>query len=417
MSEVKAATVRQSKLAGELRLLFLFWPFLSFIIALRNFGDRQARKVVIAFFAFFGFTLNLTRESMDGFKHAKQFAEFNKMDYDAFSTVVYNYFTKLGGSDTLDIYTLVVNFLISRFTDSYHFVFLFHALLYAVFSVKLFGFLYDEFEEGLNKNSRLFFVLLFFLLPINNVHGVRFPIATVLYVYGTYQYLRTEDRKHLIWCGGAVLVHFSFVLAFALNAAFSLLGNRNKIYLAILGLSYVAPGLFASYLTSFQTGIGEGVEEKIAGYTRDEYIKARNAAIEGRNWYAKYRIPLLQYTLYAVIFVINFVQKRRFEHDRLQENLLSFMILLLAFVNFGMSIDSLGNRFLIIWFVFAAIFLFRFFQLNYSPTFDKFTIVLAFPVVLWMVVQTRVAFYITSYMWFIGNPITAYFIEMKPILN
>jgi hypothetical protein len=406
------------KFGKELTILFFFWPLLSFIIAMRNFGNKNARKIVIAFFSFFGFTMNFARESMDGFFHAQKFAEATRLSNDAFSKLIVNFILRQGNSQELDIYTTVVNFVMSRFTDSFHYVFLLHAFVFSYFSVKTFGIIYDEFEGKISKNAMVFFVLIFFLLPVNIVHGIRFPIGSWMFIYGAYQLIRTGSKKHLLFCLLACFVHFSFILPLILTIAYSFLGNKNYIYISLLLASILFPSLFYSYLGSLdKADVGEGVEDKISGYSREDYIKMRNTNLENRNWYAKFRIPILQYAFYSVLLLITVVKKNYYKQDQVQQNLFSFLILFLAFVNFGFAFDSLGRRFLLVWFVFAAIFIFRFFQLNDFKYYSFYTKIFIFPILLWIFVQLRVALDVMTYMFLIGNPVTAAFIEMDAILK
>ena len=419
MSLVKDRKITVSEKSGkEIIILFFVWPLLSFVLALKNFGDKNNRKIIIAFFSFFGFTMNFARESMDGFSHAENFRKTARMSYDSFSDILKSFVLQQSTSGQLDIYTTLVNFFVSRFTDSFHYVFLFHAFIFSYFSVKTFGIIYDEFEGKISKNATVFFVLIFFLLPISIVHGIRFPIASWIYIYGAYQLLRTGSKKYLLFCLLACLAHFSFVLVFALTAAYAYLGNRNYIYSALLLSSILFPTLLYSYFGSFdKADVGQGIQDKIAGYSREDYIKMRNANLEGRNWYARLRIPILQYTFYVILFVIAFVKRNYYKQDQVQQNLASFLILFLSFVNFGFAFDSLGRRFLLIWFVFASIYIFRFFQLNNYKFYSTYTIVFAFPILLWILVQLRVALDLMTYMFILGNPLIAIFIEMDAILK
>lgn len=419
MNSINQNSIKTGQNFGrELYLLFFVWPLLSFIVALKNFGDKHSRNIVVAFFSFFGFTLNFARESMDGFSHARRFRKAAQIDYDNFSQIVTNFILQKDSNGELDIYTTIVNFIVSRFTDSFHYVFLVHAFIFSYFSVKVFGIIYDEFDGKINKNAMVFFVLIFFLLPVSIVHGIRFPIASWIYIYGAYQLIRTENKKYLVFCLLACLVHFSFLLGLALVAAYSFIGNRNYIYLSLLALSFVAPSLLFNYFgTLDKADVGEGFEDKIAGYSREDYIKMRNANLEGRNWYSRLRIPVLQYTFYLVLVFMAFVNRQYHKQDKVQQNLLSFLILLLAFVNFGFAFDSLGRRFLLIWFVFAAIYIFRFFQLNFYKQYSAYTLIFIFPILLWIVVQLRVALDLMTYMFLIGNPLASIFIEMETILK
>ncbi len=404
---------KERKRKKGLLAVFFVWPLLSAIMAFRDFGNRTSRKTIIAFFSFFGFTMGFAREGMDGYTHARKFEAFIKMDAGQFKLIIMNFILRRNNAEELDIYTTIINFLVSRFTHSYHWVFLLHALIFSVFSVKFFGFVYDEFAGKMNKNSRIFFILAFFIMPVTIVHGIRFPVAAWIYVFGVYRYLSTEKKTYIWYCALACFVHFSFALALGLILIYVALGNRNYIYLGLIALSLLAPNLMYTYLSSFDTSnIGDNLQDKLEAYSNKDYIVNRNESLESRNWYARLRIPIMQYTMIAVVLFIGFFRKHYYNQDKIQQNLFSFMLLLLAFVNFGFAFDSLGRRFLLIWILLAAIYLYRFYQQNNFAYFKSYTVILAFPTLLWIFVQTRVALDVVTPMWFIGNPVTSLFIEM-----
>lgn len=384
-------------------LLFLLWPFLSFFYAVKYFRYTQSRIIVILFFCFFGLTISLKSEGIDGYRQAQRFIRSSELNFAGFVDKIIRTLSQQSEND-LDIYTDTVNFLFSIITDNPQFVFAFHALIFGIFSISVFAALQDEFGGSMDKRALIFFVLILFINPINNIHAIRFPIASWVFIFGAYRFLRFERRVDLVWCLLAALIHFSFLAAFAVVVIYSFLGNRLYLYLGILLVSYIAPSVLNQYLIGFDSvPISEGIRSKITDYSREEYVTARNSAIESRNWYVRLRIPILHYTFIAGFFYTLFLAKRGVVRDKIQENLICFSILFLAFVNFGFEFDSLGRRFLLVWIVFASIYMYRYYQLNREIFMIKVPLLFIFPVGLWIIVQVRIFFETMNVMWIFGN--------------
>ncbi len=412
------AKVNQERSNKGLKLIFLIWPFLAGCVAVRNFGLKSSRKILLFVFTYFGYTINFARESMDGFAHKEKFELFAKLDSSSFFALIQTILLRKSNSGELDLYSVVVNFLVSRFTDSYQVMFMVHSFVFSYFMLKVIEVIFDDVEGIKSFNVKVFFILLWFLIPINNVQAIRFPIASWIYIYGVIMYLKSENKRFLLFCFLSCLVHFSFALATVIVLAYSFLGNRNLVYLSFLALSFILPNLFYSFLSNFDSSqLGEGVEDKIQGYSREDYIKMRNQNLENRNWYSRLRIPFLQYGFYAALVYNVYFKRYSVKSDKFQDNLVSFMILFLAFIQFGFAFDSLGRRFLIIWFVFAAIYFIRSYSINESKELKLPTAILLFPVTLWVIVQFRVSLDVSTWMFYLGNPVVATFVKLETILN
>lgn len=415
---VISAKENQESSKKGLSLIFLIWPFLAGIIAMRNFGIKNSRRILLFVFTYFGYVINFGRESMDGATHRNTFIAYSKIDTDTFFKLLNLIFLRQSEKGELDFYLVITNFLVSRFTDSYQVLYMLHGFVFAFFMLKVMEMVFDEFGGMLDNNAKFLFVLLWFILPINNVHAIRFPIATWIYVYGAYQYIRTENRKWFWYCGLACLVHFSFLFATLILAAYSLLGNRNLAYFSLLLVSFIFPSLLLSFLSGFDSKeLGEGVAHKVNAYSNEDYIKSRNDDIASRNWYSRLRIPMLQYSLYYAVFKSGFLDRFSLLKDRTQQNLFSFLILFLAMVQFGFAVDSLGRRFILVWFIFALIFLVRCCCLNPIKSYRIIAFVVAFPALVWIIVQIRVSLDTTTWMFYLGNPITSFFIKLDTILK
>jgi hypothetical protein len=413
MSTQIAENNNESRSRTWLGILFFFWPFVSFVVAARSFNVKSHRIFVVLFFAFYGYTMALTNTGSDGYRHSQDFIAAGTKTPEDYVKDISSIITGTSKGD-VDLYITTVDFIMSRFTSSPQLVFLFHGFLFAFLAVRVYSWLYDETGAPVRGNALVYFVLILTLNSIHKLPLVRFPIAQWMFVFGMYQYLKTEKWKHLAWCFGAVLVHFSFIFGLVTAMVFVVFKRNNLLYAGLVVLSYIFPDLLHNYLIALDpTLVGEGIGGRIEGYSDQEYIDTRTEGSENTNWYKRIRNDVLKYAVYGSFLGIdrNILGKM----DRFQKNLFSYLILLLAFVNFGSTFDSLGYRFNFVWLLFASMFLFRYYQINY-PGSRKLNMIprLVIPAVMFtFIMELRQAMESMSLFWIIGNPITATLIPIE----
>ena len=51
-------------------ILFLLWPFLSFLVALANFSRKEARTVIYIFIVYYGLTFVDNNMAVDAYRYA-----------------------------------------------------------------------------------------------------------------------------------------------------------------------------------------------------------------------------------------------------------------------------------------------------------------------------------------------------------
>jgi EpsG family len=388
-------------------LVFFIWPFLSLLIAIFNFSNKKLRVFILWFFVLFGATGVIDEtKTHDAFAHSQTFKDVATKPFSELGKIVSDLFSGNTTSVT-DLYATLVNFFISRFTDNPAFMFAFHALVFGFFYIKTISLLFDEFPGVKNINAILFLILFIFIIPIDKVQYVRFWTAAWIFIYALLKLLKKKQLKYFILMSLSALVHASFVLPLAIAFIYLAAGNRTNIYFGILILSYVAPYILKDQIEQIGSlGAGDVIDNKVSAYAlNEEYIAQRNTRFETRSWYIEYQSPALHYCLLFVLAYIR-IKKEKYLRDKYQISLFSFLILFLAFVNFGSEIASVGERFILLFFCFALVYLFRHFSLNYNNTgkIHWLTYVMIIPGMLWIVVQLRLMLdFMNAFMLF-GNP-------------
>jgi hypothetical protein len=91
-----------------------------------------------------------------------------------------------------------------------------------------------------------------------------------------------------------------------------------------------------------------------------------------------------------IAMILVYLIHNRLMHENSEKNLFSFSLLFLSFVNFGKAIPSFGNRFQIIFILFATLYLFLYFLKLQGEKIHLLTILGLFPMVLYAAVEIRI---------------------------
>lgn len=392
-------------------VLFLIWPLLSFLYAVFNFRYKQSKVIIVLYFTLFGFTLNIVGDRKDGSRNIERYKAAESMEFNQVTSRIIESVT-LNVEGKFDFYNLLVNYVFTRFTSSPRFAFAFHAFIFSLFAVAFYGFLFSQNIGNTNRLNLLpFFLLIIFVNPISNIHAIRFPIASWVYIYGVYWYLREEKNKYLIWCFVAPFIHFGLSLGLVVILLYKIIGNRHKIIIPILLMSYIFPDLLYSYFKSLdEPVIAQGSLETGQAYADEEFIQRRKANLEAARWYRRFSVPVLQFTSVISFYVISFLQRNLLK-DRVCRNMLSYLMLLLTLVNFGYAFDSVGRRYFFIWLVIFSAYVYHLYIANQVTKIQWPALLVLLPSLLWVVLKLRISLEIMNPFWLIGNPLIMLFFE------
>lgn len=392
-------------------ILFVLWPFVSLIFAVKNFHIKRYRWIILLFFIFFALVF-IPENAGDGSRHARLFLKTAERPISELFDIINDVIQRNSGA-YLDIYTPIVNYTLSRVSNWPNTAFAFHALVFGFFYLKSIEIVYDEFplKRYYNLNSLVFFVFFVTLISIHRISFVRFYTAGWLFFYMSYQYFKTKERKYLLWSTLSVLIHLSILPLFGLLLLHSFLGNRTKIYTLILVFSFITPDFFNQIFEQLQTSRPEGLlEDKLNTYADKDFLRGRVNRLENLNWYAKYKFSAIIFSLFSValIFVIKFWRGRQ---DDLQNALLSYVVLLLAFYNFITATVGASERYFLLVALYILVYLFRHFQINKVNQVSSMTLLCLGPMLLWIVMEIRLIAQYANPMLLVGNPLVAIIIE------
>ncbi len=366
--------------------LFLLWPFLAFLLAIKNYSLKESRIVIYIFLIYFGLTYVIPAGSFnDAVRYGMQLKTNALLPFsDVFKIV-----GGLYSSDTsVDFIEPLISFIVSRFTSNQSILFAAYTVLFGFFYLKSITLLFNRVAGNQGLNSFIHLAFFTAILPITAINGFRMWTAAWIFFYGAYHVILYREAKYLIVTLAASLVHFSFLTANVILVIYFIAGNRNYIYLPLALVSFVLPHLIAPAFQSISLALGGGFESRFQSYSAEDYMAARQEAYQQTAWFLKIGYDLV---LYYLLFAISFIQLRygSLMKEKEEKNLFSFLLLFLAFVNFGTAIPSFGGRFLIIFFLFATLYVFLYFAKSDGNRLHLLTWLGLFPMFLFAAIVFR----------------------------
>ena len=121
-------------ISGSKGILFLINPFLSAIDSLIHIRDKQSQKLLYLWFLVFGAAFCAVNESADSSHWVEEFYIQSQFTFSQFTDYLAEYFS--GESYIKDIYSVIVNFIVGRFTTNYHWTYLIYAAIFGFFYIR-----------------------------------------------------------------------------------------------------------------------------------------------------------------------------------------------------------------------------------------------------------------------------------------
>lgn len=378
--------LKDSQQSGYYLLLFILWPFLACITALANFHSKEARTVVYMFLIYYGFTFVIGSEGIDASRSAMILETNAQLPFSDIFKIIGGIYAS---ETSIDIIEPLITFVVSRVTNDHRFLFGAYAALFGFFYVKSISLLSEKYIENPGWNGLIHILFFAFILPITSINGFRMWTAAWIFFYGAYHVILYGKARYLILTLAASAVHFSFLAANAVLLIYYFVGNRNLIYFPLLILSLVLPTSLEPLLRSSLGLFGSAaLKARVEMYTDESYILARQESFEEVSWFMKIGSDLVLYYLIFAIIVIQIIRRLSYKAQP-ERNLFSFLLLFLAFVNFGMPIPSLGGRFLIVFFMLATLYVFMNLNKIDSKRVELITLLGLFPMVLFAAITFR----------------------------
>lgn len=354
---------------------FIIWPFGSFLFALFNFPKRENRLIIILFTAIFGYSMVAAYSGLDLYRVKESLNTAAQLNYKDLLNQFVTLYSRSNG-ELADVYRLLVTFSVSRFTNNSSWLMFVYGLIAGyVYSKVLTLFI----SEHIKINLYIYLLILSFssIIGLDQLAGVRFPLAAYVFFYGAIRVILSQDNRFILIAALSVLIHFSFLSVVILLLSFYLfrLHRYSLIIYGILIISFILPQFLNSYIPYFTSIFGQAIENRVEGYTNIIYdIPLYSDTV----WYVRYRINVIIIFCYLVL-IISRIKKSELNYSSALNKLFYFALIILAFVNFTINIPHFGYRFQFVFMMIMLFYLFKLYSENTQSGLISKLALLSFP--------------------------------------
>lgn len=330
---------------ARLLILFIFWPFLGFLLSLKDFQNKFNQKIILFFCVLFGLLFYIN-PLQDGQRRADMLKEAYTQPFE----MAFNSFDNLY-KESLDFIEPLIVFTVSRFTDYHGVLFGIYAFIFGGLMIYYLNRVYQHYLKFPNKNALIFLILLIFVNPINEINGFRMWTAAWIFSVGVINYLHEARWRHILFASIAMFLHFSFGPLIVLLLIYKLLGNRTLLFAILAIITFFIAELNIKQVHTIAEHISPATGSKINAYTDERYIeKVANLKNQSAWFVTLNQKGILYYTV--ALLVIIYVRTKGVFKNRVTDNFYSFTLLLLSFANISALLPS-GGRFYTIFNIFV----------------------------------------------------------------
>ena len=326
-------------------LYFIFFPFLGFINAIKNYRSSWSKPTIIAFVAFFGMSM-VKSDTVDSSRYVEKLEMMHASNKD-FDTIQNSLYNEEDGQP--DIYVALVTYVFSLFTDNGNLLFLFYGLLFGYFYANNIWLVLNESKGKLRREQWLLLAAFSFVIGFWDVNAVRMWTAAHVFFYGGFSYLYLNKKKGLIIAASSILIHFSFILPVFLLLAYSLVRlNYRFLYFFYIASFFIVELNVDFIRTTLEANVPDFMLPKVKTYFNDENLEIVDKIEVVTNWYVAYYKKIISYFNVIFISVLFF----RANMSNAAKKLLGFSLLFLGVANIVSLLPS-GGRFLSVAFLFS----------------------------------------------------------------
>lgn len=337
---------------------FIIWPLGTFISSLRIIGTRAFSYILVLFYSLFGYTYIIAGKDQDNYRIAQYFKAWSASTFD---DLWYKIATLYELGNKPDLFQDILQFIVSRFTDNVEVYFAFISGLFALMVAKIFRSIYSN--EGMERRSDFFLVgvSLFLLLIFSPgcINSFRHYFAVTIFLYALYKYLNGDGKWYLFLLSLTILIHFAFIMVLPLVALHRVIGNRFWVYYFLVFASFWVSDLAVDTLGEYTTTLDESsLQYHAKQYTSDVYLEKVSTIKENRSVILDKYIYITTLSFLIVTFYL--VNK----HNTLNEaerKLYGMSLLFFVFVNSFKGLESVSNRFGVMYQAFCCILIIRIF--------------------------------------------------------
>lgn len=397
-------------------LTFWVWPFFGLMYAIRNVRASYVKNIVWLFVAFFGYTFNISNDDADVNRYKQSLNRLYKQNDQPYMDLLVEPYKNKGIYSGTDIYAHIVTLTFSRFTNDFRLFYGFIGFVFGYFYSRCLFYLLDYVQnQKLKWLTVLLLMTLGLVIPFWNINGYRYFTAAMIFLLASLKIIFERKYRFIFLALTSVLVHFSFVFAFAILLIYLLLGNRVWLYAGFLFISMFFANINPQTINENASIAPKFMKNKVTAYTNEEYtLKVQENEI-GNNWYVNGSGYALQFVIYALIIWI-LIHRRRYFCSGLEKPLMSFGMLLLASANVVSKVPSMGRFYVLANFILVTAFILIIQQYWQPRLVNRMGALVILPLSLFIIVSIRIGFDFIGLNTLFLNPMIAWAFPDSPAL-
>lgn len=324
--------------------LTLLFPFFGLMLSLFHWRESWAKNVFWVVCVYMGAVYIFNIDGADSQGFARDLAAMYYQNLD-FSTILRTLFRD--GGVTVDIYGPTLLMLVSRFTDNGHMLFAVEAFIVGYFLSRNIWYVLERLPDSTGGWELALIGIFILSWPISRIGGIRFVLATHVFVYGALPYLFEGEKKKLIWCFLSALIHFSFIFAIIILIIYVFLPHKS---ITPLFFFYIATIFINTINLTSLNGVLSGILPDIFSYRVDAYTdenyaeKLLQKAAEDGAIHIAIAEFLRKWVMFTYVVLGYFHIMRYHKHDDIFVRLFTFSLLIYGFSNIFALVPS-GSRF------------------------------------------------------------------------
>ena len=326
-------------------LYFIFFPFIGFLNAIKNYRSAWSKPTIIAFVAFFGMSM-VKSDTVDSSRYVEKLETMYASNKD-FNTIQESLYNEEDGQP--DVYVALVTYVFSLFTENGNLLFLFYGLIFGYFYANNIWLVLNQSKGKLRWEQWLLLAAFSFVIGFWTLNAVRMWTAAHVFFYGGFLYLYHGKKKGLVIALSSILIHFSFILPVFLLLAYSLVRlNFRFLYFFYIASFFIVELNIDFIRTTLEANVPDFMLPKVKTYFNDENLEITDKIETVANWYVAYYKKIISY--FNVIFISILFFKANMSSAA--KKLLGFSLLFLTVANIVSLLPS-GGRFLNVAFLFS----------------------------------------------------------------
>lgn len=324
---------------------FFINPIVGVLLSLYHINTKSSYAILFLAFITFGLSMVVPEDETDNFGfdsvvYRNNFEDIANSSALDMQDMVHEFFTFSGGTD---IFGFSLMYITSRFTNNYHIFFMVVAIVMAIFMLKTLRYLTSESDYRFSIYG-LCLLFLFTMAQIIGVNMVRFYTAYWIALFSLFKIFVDKQNRYFILVALTPLIHASYLLMLLIIPLTYLLHNRPRLIYILLIFSIICSTLSLTFFTHLVDLLPHSLASHYDAYIDDDYIYRINKSGTGYIWVRR----ILETLVWLSVNMIAFIFTR--QHKNIEgikcHHLYSLLMAFTIFVNFTISIPSVGSRYI-----------------------------------------------------------------------